>query len=551
MRAALLLLVLFGLGAVGILLFRGAAAPASPSRGRDIGGRAATMQPAAALPAGVVATRAEAVDIDPGALADRPTVCLRVIDHSNEQPISGAAVRRLLTGADLSFSDDRGVALVALEDPAQLSVVAEGYLLRLAPARPGSDEQDPQVVRLVRDTWSNVRRFAFVDPDGAPVEDVFVRLRDAAGAQPVDNGRLATMEPVARRAWSEHLMMASRAVSRDQHVHAGAADEHVYRHSGEVLVVRFVASAEYVLEATTPAGLVAAAKVRVSAGAEPPVQVVKMVAGGFISGVVRDTSGAALADAMVTLQGGDPLGLAATSGADGSFTIGPLLRRPSTLLVRHGVHKPIAVEGVLVPSEGQQLRLEPLSRTPLRGRVRARPGLQPIRGATVIWQVAGGGAITSQTGDDGTFELQAAGDVAARLVIQAPRFITYAELVDPGAPFTEYDLLPAVPALRVARGLTATLEGVVFTASALPLAGVSVRWRPSTAPVNPGLPGRRVLEGAALDLPDVIKTGADGAFVLETSRFGPGVLTVSGARPITLSVTAVAGQRRQGIELRR
>ena len=118
MRAALLLLTLFGVGVAGIWWLGGAAAPPPPSRGGGIGGRAATMQPEPALPAGVVATRTEAADIDPGALADRPTVCLRVIDHSNEQPIAGAAVRRLLTGADLSFSDDRGVALVALEDPA-------------------------------------------------------------------------------------------------------------------------------------------------------------------------------------------------------------------------------------------------------------------------------------------------------------------------------------------------------------------------------------------------------------------------------------------------
>lgn len=548
MRVALLLLTLVVLGGAGLWLASagGGVAPPSPA-----GAGRAVSSIAGALPDGVVATRTEAVNIDPGAVADRPTVCLYVVDHAGERPVAGAAVRRLLSGADLAFTDERGFAAVPLEEPAQLAVVREGFLLRLAPARLGSDEQNPQRVRLVRDEWSCIRRFAFEDAAGVPVAGAFVRLRAAQSSQLVDCCRASTLDAVAQRAWSEHLMMASKDVSRDQQLHAGAQDEHVYRAIRDGLAVRFAATGAYRLEAATTSGLVGVVDVAVAFGPEPPVQVVRMSAGGLISGVVRGGAGSPLAGARITVQGGDPLGLEAESGGDGSFAIGPLSSGPRTLLVRHDLHRPVAVEGVLVPSDGRQIQLDPLRRTPLRGRVRARPTMQPVAGATVIWQVAGGGAVTTRTDEDGVFELQAAGDIAARLIVQSPRFVTYAELIDPGSPFASYDLLPAVPDTRVEAGLTATLEGVVFDGEGFPLASASVRWQPSNPTQPAGLPGRRVLEGAALELPNVTTTDSAGAFVLETTSFGVGVITVGGSRRVEAAATAQAGQRVQGIELGR
>ena len=525
------------------------APPLPPGAATDDHGDGATA-PVGALPDGVTATRTEDRDIDPGPLADRPTVCLRVIDHGTERPVAGAVVRRLQTGADLAFTDERGLAFVPLEEPAQLSVLHDGYLIRLAPARLGSDEQRPQVVRMLRDKWSSVRRFAFVGPDGRPVADAFARIRVAQRAPLVHNGIGAAQDPVAQRAWSEHMMMAGREVSRDLHVHAGNEDDHVYRSSGEVLVVRFLAAGDYTLEAATTSGLVATMPVTVAVGPEPPVQNVRMQPGAFVRGQVLDTASRPLAAASVSLQGGDPLGLVATSDAAGAFAIGPLVAGTRTLLVRHPMHRPRAIEDVAAPSDGLRVRLEPLERTPLRGRVRARPGLEPIADANVIWQIAGGGAVTARTAADGTFELQAAGTIAARLLIQAPGYVTYAELVDPGAPFADYDLLPAVTDVRVAHGLTATLEGVVFGANGFPLANASVRWRPATGASAPGLPGRRVLEGGLLELPNVTTTDSAGAFVLETTSFGRGTLSANGGDGPSLETTAVAGKRVQGIELK-
>lgn len=557
MRGALVVLILLALAGAGFWLTQSDVSPPLPPAG---GGEeqpgavdpvAAQTRPRPGLPVGVVATRTEAADIDPGVLADRPTAYLRVEAHGDRQPVAGAAVRRLSTGADLAVTDEDGLAQIPLTEAAQLAVVREGYLLRLAPVRPGSDADNPQVIRLVADVWSSVRRFAFVDDEGQPLGDVFVQLRIAAGVQPVDNGRVSELDSVSRRAWSEHRMMASRVVSRDQQVHGGPTDEHVYQASDGALAVRFAVSASYELQAATPSGLVAAATFPVQVGPEPAVQIVRMAPGDRITGVVADTSGNVLPDARISLQGGDPLGLVATTGADGAFVLGPLPRGARTLLVRHDLHRPVALEGVPVPAEGQQIRLEPLPRAPLRGRVRARPGLAPIAGASVVWQIAGGGAVTVKTDADGTFDMTTAGDIASRLVVQAPNYVTYAEMVDPGAPFADYDLLPAAPAARVDGGLTGTLEGVVFGPDGFPLANASVRWRPTNFRGTPGVPGRRVLEGGKLKLSDVMTTDSSGAFVIETVRFGPGRLTLGDGRQLSLPTTAVAGQRVQGLELGR
>ncbi|MEC8252162.1 MAG: hypothetical protein VX044_03040, partial [Planctomycetota bacterium] len=126
MRVALLLLTLAALCGAGLWLFAaggGVALPPGASGGAIT--RATSAPPvsprAQALPDGVIATRTAAVDIDPGELADRPTVCLRVVDHESERPVAGAVVRRLLSGADLAFTDDQGLAFVPLAEPAQLA----------------------------------------------------------------------------------------------------------------------------------------------------------------------------------------------------------------------------------------------------------------------------------------------------------------------------------------------------------------------------------------------------------------------------------------------
>lgn len=559
MRALLVIVLLFAVGTVAVFLWgSGGGVPLPPSgagAGEAVDAGAAT--PAAnaevrrmrELPAGVQATRTEAKGIQAEGLADQPTACLRVIDHLTETPIAGASVRSMHNGADVAFTDERGLAGLPLRDSAQMAVVMDGYLLRLAPARLGSSEAQPQVVRLVPDRWSLRRRFAFVDPEGKRVTDVFVRLRPLQ-QQPDARPNGPVNDAVLQRAWSEHTMLAARPAGHDIVVQLGhySADR-VHHLTGETPLVRFAGDGDYVLEAATTTGLVARAEVAVQPGAEPPAQVVAMQAGATVSGQVTNLAGDALEGAEITVQGSEPLGLHATTASDGSFAIGPLAVGTVTLLVRHGTHAPVAQGPLRAPSEDVRIKLVPLKRTALRGCVRARPGLEPIANANVIWQVAGGAAITTQTGVDGQFELQAAGEIASKLLVQAAGYVSYAELVDINAGFANYDIWPADRSTRLAKGIVATLEGVAFGADGRPLAGASVRWLPINKAVTPGMPGRRVLEGAVLQLPGITATDSSGAFVIETNQFGAGNVSLASSDGNVVAATAIAGQSKTGLVL--
>lgn len=503
------------------------------------------------LPDGVVAKNTEEVEIEAEGLADKATACLKVVDYRTKKPVASAIVRALQNGADIGFTDERGLASVPLAQPAQLAVVVEGYLLRLAPVQLGSTEESPQMVQLVPDQWSLRRSFAFVDPDGNAVTDVLVRLRPKAKGQP-------TLAPVPRedavlqRAWSEHTMLATREVSRDVAVQLGTFDtERVHLLSGRTPAIRFVAPGDYVMEAATTTGLVASLTVAVIPGSEPAAQRVAMHAGAWISGKVTNLAAAPLQEATVTVQGSEPLGLEATTGSDGSFAIGPLVNGQKKLLVRHGLHEPVAFGPVQAPTKDVLIKLRPLARTPLKGRVRARPGNEPIAGATVVWRVPNGAAISAKTAEDGTFMLHAAGEVAARLIVQAAGYEAYAELVDPNAPFADYDIWPAKTAVRLAAGITATLEGVVLGRDGKPQPNVSVRWSPRARTALPGVPGRRILEGATLHLPGVATTDSSGAFVIETHQFGGGTVSLVDDSTKKVEATAVAGQTENGLELQR
>jgi hypothetical protein len=554
---ALLLLLAFG---VAVTLYWNAGGEASkppgmgsdmdliggPGRGEASGGQR--------LPEGVVATRSvpDRIHLEP--LADQPTVCLRILDYRTQQPVFGAVVRSLQTGADLGFSDEQGLARVPLKKPAQLAVVLDQYLLRMVPAQLGSTEEEPQSVSLVPDQWSLTRRFAFVDSQGQPVDDVFVRLRPATNT-PLVSIVMPADDAVVRRAWSEHTMLATRIVSRDVAVQLGKYSvDRVHRFEKSDARIRFVAPGDYFLEAASARGLVAYQELVVMPGSEPPRERVVMRAGAYISGRVTDLSGAPLATAEITVQGSDPLGLRATTASDGRFRIGPLGNLPVTLLARHGLHEPIAYGPIAVSSgataESVFIKLRALDRVLMRGRVRARPSLKPITAATVIWQVQGGAAISVQTDENGVFHLLTAGDSAANLMVQAPGYVTYRELVDPGAAFAEYDVWPADRATRVAAGITATLEGVVFASDGSPIESAPVRWIPASPTTSQGLPGRRVLSGASLSLPGVATTDSSGAFVLETNQFGLGKLILTSNVATSVSATAIAGQSKQGIELR-
>ncbi len=529
----------------------------SPLPGDSLPGespRSALTAPAGSLPTdalgtGIVATRTVLNSAPNTNLADEPTAVLRVLEHGTDRAIAGAPIRRVQDGSDLAFTDERGFAAVALLEPEQLAVVVDGFLLRMVPTRLGSTEAEPQLVPLVRDEWSIVRRFEFATTDGTPIDEAFVRLRPRNVPKtppPVPAG-----DAIRQRAWTEHTMLAACPVCSDVPVQLGTwAEERVHRLKNGT-DVRFIAPGEFTVEVATTSGWVAHKDLRIEANPRanaPPIRIA-LEAGAFVQGhVVGIVAGAPLADTKLTLQGGEPLGLMATTSADGAFRFGPLLAGRVTLHVRHGDHEPLAFGPIEVPGSDVRIPLQPLPKTTLRGRVRARPHLQPIAGATVKWSPSGSAPVIAITDKTGLFTLRATGTADARLAVQAIGYLAYAELITPGAPFADLDLWPATTAERLSQGLTALLEGIVVDASGQPVVHASVHWHPAQAAAALGVPGRRVLEGASLDLPLVARTGNDGAFRLETNAFGAGRLTLAG-QTAGLDTTASAGQTKNGLRL--
>lgn len=524
----------------------GQPAASSPTRDRE---------PAAdsVLPSGTVATRALAPSVSPGKLADAPTAWLRVSDHASGQPISGAVVRRLQSGAEIAFTDAQGLAPIPLPEPEQLAIVLDGYLLRLVPTRPGTTEAEPQAVQLVRDVLSWRRRFHFVDADGNQVTEAFVRLRPVGATTPTKLP-VAAEDAVVARAWAEHAMLAGRPVCADVAVQLGTWSEDRVHRLTDGQEVRFIAPGEFRIEAATLGGLVGGGTLRIEAGASRSVDTVTVALqlGAFVVGTIIDLgSGAPLAGATVVVQGGEPLGLLATTAADGTFRLGPLTAGPRTLELRHGEHEPLAFGPVQVPSAALRVPMRALPRSTLRGRVRARPGLTPLVGATVVWTPSAGAPISATADASGAFTLAATGQTDSRVTVQAVGYVPLIELVAAGSPFADYDLWPADRGQRVQLGVSAVFEGTVTDRSGRPIAGASVRWTPRQRTAPAVVPGRRVLEGAVLELPVVTTTLGDGAFALETTHFGPGTLVIDGQVGTAFDVEAIAGQIRSDIRLQR
>lgn len=532
-----------------------------PAQGPEVrpsaasGGAPPVAPEANALPAGTVAVHANDDREAAQGLADAPTSCLVVIDHGTQAPVAYAIVRRVQTGDEIAFTDDRGRAALALREPEQLAIVRDGYLLRLVPARIGTTAADPQQVRLVRDQWSARVRLDCRLPNGSAPEAAFVRFRSVAKGAPAKAPVPA--DPFLQRAWSEHGMLAGRPVCRDVAVELGVfAADRVHRLASRQ-EVRFVVPGGYEVEVATLGGFVARSRIDVAAvaGVDAPLVTIPLEQGAFVGGtVVGGEPSAPLAGAVVTIEGGDPLGLAATTAADGTFRIGPLLPTVVQLHVRHGDHEPGATAPLRSPGEAMRVQLTPLPKTTLRGRVRVRPDLKPLAGAAVVWSPVGSNPIRATTAADGTFVVRATGTTPSRLTIQAPDHVLYAELVEPGSPFADYDVWPATLGVRLGKKLTALLEGVVVDGAGLPQAGVSVRWVPDAKTPPVGVPGRRVLDGGTLDLPLIAATGVDGAFRLETNHFGRGRLQLAAgatAGERGIEVEAVPGTTKNGLRLQR
>jgi hypothetical protein len=519
--------------------------PASGGAAAGSGGRAPA--PAAGAPT------AAAAQAPPDPLADRPTACLRAIDRDAGGPLAGVAVHRCKDSSAIAFTDDRGLAPVPLVGPEQLALPAPGYLTRMVPTRLGSSEREPQDVPMVRDVWSIARTLALRTADGRPVAEARVRIQPVAARRHIPNP-VPNADAAGQRAWIENSNVARIGVPSEFVPAAGAIAPVTVRTCADGGTLRFEAEGEYAIVAATADGRLARATYRATATPRTggPDVALAFAPGAALRGRVVDPAGRPIAGATVTATTEQPDPPTATSGEDGAFVLAPLFAgEPAPLHVRHGLHQPAVVESLRAPADDVVVTLTPLPQSPLRGRVRTRPGLQPLAQAAVVWQPEGADPVAATTGADGEFLLQATGKQPARLTVTAIGHLAYTELVNPGAPFADYDLWPGTADARVTAGVSALLEGVAVDAAGAPVADVDVQWTPAQPPAAALPTGRRVLAGGAVLLPRSVRTGPDGSFRLETNAFGPGRLHVAGAPERGVDATAVAGAATNGLRIPR
>jgi hypothetical protein len=546
-RAGIAGLLLVLAGVVAWALTRGDADMAAPTP---------EQVPNGAVASGTTNVGAPGEQRRPADLADAPTTFLEVTDARSQRPVPGAAVHRLTDGWLLVFTDEQGRCGVPLKQQEQLAVVADGYLLRLCPTQVGSTPERPQPVALEPDDCSHRVTFRFVRPDGGLAEEVFARLRPARPVPPVPDVTLpAAMRgatPERQRAWTEHVTIGTLQPGLGVHVQLGFRNaQFVHGLMGED-TVRFAEGGVFTVEAATREGFVAQQTFGVEPAAAAPV-VVRLVAGNHVAGIVL---GAAtknpIAGAHLAVEGGDPLRLDVATDERGRFRIGPLLGPTVTLVVRHGDHEELRQGPLASDAAGVQIVLQPLPQDTVRGCVRARPDQTPIADALVALVLPEGRGTPVRTAADGTFALRRAAPDAVQVAITARGYLAWRELVQPGAPFLEFDLWPASTDVRLQKRLTAVLSGVVVDERDRPVATIPVRLHPGMPDVPQGLPDRRVLDGALPPLPLVVTTGSDGTFTLETNLAGSGRLFVVDGNPVEDSAIALEvalGSRRAGLRL--
>jgi hypothetical protein len=569
MRTPLLAIVaVIALGVAGWLVLRTEDLPPAQggaSPGAQAGTAAGTTNGTPAAPGsspqdGPAVPAVHAADAElrtPVDLADRPTAWLQVVAAADGAPVPGAAVYRLDTRADtaaITFTDAAGIAGLPLKRPEQLFVAMRGYLLRQAATQLGSTADRPQQVQLEADRYSLRVVLRFTLPGDRRPAEVRVRLRplwEQKGPELPQPVSLRGASEAVLRAWREQGTIAMLRPVPEVHVQLGPFNQDRVFVCAAEDQVGFAAPGLYMVDAATRDGFVGRATLD-AAGATGAPFVVALQPGRAIRGTVRSAAtGAPVAHAEVVVLGGDPLELAAVTDDAGRFALGPLADGSFSLEVRHRDYELGRAGPVAAGTDGVAVQLDALPATALRGRVRARPSLQPIAGAKASVVDALGKPMTATTDQDGWFVLRGSGKSSVRLVVAAEHFMPYSELIDPGAPAYDYDLWPAETATRLREKLTAVLSGTAVDEAGEPLPGASLRLAPERALPAPATLDRRVLLGGALPLPLVTTAGPDGSFQLETQCEGPGSLTVvdTAGTGAPLPVEVVLGSTISGLQV--
>lgn len=510
-------------------------------------------------------SRRDPVVAPPG---EATAVRLRIVDHDTRQPVAGARMLDIASGAWSPPTAADGELRLARARGGTFAIVADDYLAKLPTAgddddaalQRGARADDVVDIALRRDDYTLACALRFVAADGAlaagPVRFTIACLdQPPPTAMAFPTGRLApgaTVDPAIYRAWQQNVAVQMLPPVDGSLLHLGVqSNNHVFVAEGGRAAMRFVAAGRYRVAAVAPAAMLAGEQdIHVAPGASGPIDV-RLAPGRYVTGIAVDANDGRPVPA-VSVHLVDAVASAVTdteTGPDGVFRLGPVAGSTVTVSATSRLYLDLTAT-LTVGVEGR-LTLSPRSTRVVRGVVRQRPSLAPIVGASVLLRRGLETEVEARTLADGTFALSTVAE-APELVVRAPGFLTWVEVIRELQDSYVCDLWPDELEARVAAGVSAVIEGRVLGADGKPVAGVPVQLFSDEAPVPEGIPGRVVVEGNTLPLRPLAVTDATGTFVLEWHQ--PGIyrlLAIDGlaAADDGLPVTLALGQRLRDVVL--
>ena len=457
-------------------------------------------------------------------------------------------------GKILASTDEKGVGRVSNPRLNSLVFGADGYLLEhyfdrpdkvRAMAQQHNQHGYVQIV-LEPDALTLPCQLRFTDQSGSLVEGVSFEVVWLGAPTPTSvtipkiYAGSGFIRPELRSAWRRHVLLSTMRSPdfNPEMLHFGAQSANETYSCQGVADIRLVAEGSYRIEARSE-GLVAQQVIDVQGPSPEPIAI-ELRPGVHVGGRVLSAEGSnSVAGAIVVVSRDGRILASGESGSSGEFQLGPMDPNQITLKVRHPRYAPFEKAG-LYPGPGTvDVALQPLPKHTVRGLVQLRPLGKGIQGARV--QLTSGLGVASETVTDaqGRFEI-ASTLMEPTVEVFAKGYLDYAEMLNANGEPVRIGLIPDQPRARQQAGLSSLITGRVEDSKRQPVPNCPVHIQPHTPASVTGVPGRRIIRGAAIPIATMGVTDADGVYLIEWPRSEGLSLTAGrvgpGATPRRLSV---------------
>lgn len=459
------------------------------------------------------------------------SVELRFVDADSGVAIAAGRVFDV-RGELLGTADIDGVLRLADLQLNALVFGADGYLVEHYFDRP--DEVRAMVRRhaeighlqimLEPDTLTLPAELHFVGADAAMLPAVSFQMRclavpaPTATTVPTGQSGAVLISPELRAAWQRHALLSTlrRPDFNPELLHFGAQSASETFHCAGRAPMRFLAAGRYLVEAR--AGELFGHQVIDLHGPATSPLVIRLGAGAFLAGqVVGAADSQAVGGAQIVARRDGQIVTSGEADAAGRFRVGPLADGAVVLEIHHRDFAALQCPGVHPGAAEGHYALQPLPQHRVFGVVRRRPHGAGIAGAEVKLTSGLGTVTAARTDATGRFEL-ASTLTEPGIEVIAKGFLAYAEMINANGEPLAIELLPDQPEARRQAGLSALISGTVTDAEQRPVANCPVRIQAQTPLAVTGVPGRRIVRGATIPIPDFVITDANGVYRLEWPR---------------------------------